>query len=85
MSDPSCASIGSTLDFSSLKPESFLPNESEVRELRLNLCVLVGRVLCTYVKCLKPFSNVVPKHIVHPYQSQMSKKSETYFLNVLIE
>lgn len=39
----------------------------------------------TFVKCLKPFSSVVPKHIPHQYYSEMSKKSETYFLDVLMK
>ena len=68
-----------------MKPEVFLPNEDEVRELRLNLCVLVGRVLCRYIKCLQPLSKLVPKHIPHQHQKEMSKKSETYFLDVLMK
>lgn len=85
VSEPNLSSTGSTVDLSTLKPESFLPNESDVRELRLNLCVLVGQVLCQYMKCLKPFSSTVPKHVPHQYYSEMSQKSETYFLDVLMK
>lgn len=85
VSEPDLPSTGSTADLSTLKPESFLPNETDVRDLRLHLCVLVGQVLCEYIKCLKSFSSVVPKHTPHQYYSEMSKKSETYFLDVLMK
>ena len=85
VSEPDLPSTGSTADLSTLKPESFLPNETDVRDLRLHLCVLVGQVLCEYIKCLKSFSSIVLKHIPHEYYSEMSKKSETYFLDILMK
>ena len=52
VSEPDLPSTGSTADLSTLKPESFLQNETDVRDLRLHPCVLVGPVLCDYIKCL---------------------------------
>ena len=54
VSDSSLASTGSTLDLSAMKPEAFLPTEDKVSDLRMNICVLISRVFCTYIKCLKP-------------------------------
>ena len=54
-------------------------------ENKTYLRVLVGRVLCRYIKCLQPLSELVPKHIPYQHQKEMSKKSETYFLDVLMK
>lgn len=85
VSDPSLASTGCTLDLSTMKPDAFLPTEDEISDLRMNLCVLISRVFCKYIKCLKPLSKVICDHIPHQYHSEMAQKSETYFLDVLMK
>ena len=41
----------------------FLPKESNISSLRLNLAILVSRILRTYIKGLKTFGRLIPQHI----------------------
>ena len=70
---------------SSLPPSSFLPNEDDVSAVKLNLTILVSRILCSYIQCLAPFKKVVPMHIPHEYYEEMCEKSDTFFLDVLLK
>ena len=63
----------------------FLPSSSDVVAVKNNLVVLVSRILTEYFTSLTPFSKVVPKHILHRYSSQMSKKSDVVVLDVLMK
>ena len=63
----------------------FLPTNSNIAAVKSNLIVLVGRILTEYFPSLAPFSKVVPKHILHRYSAQMSKKSEVCVLDVLMK
>ena len=63
----------------------FLPTNSDIAAVKSNLIVLVGRILTEYFPSLAPFSKVVPKHILHRYSAQMSKKSEVCVLDVLMK
>lgn len=74
---------GSTGDLKSLQAKGFLPSKDDVHKIKLNLTVLIGRILCTYIKCLQPFLDLLPQHIPHKYYTEMAKVSETHFLDVL--
>ena len=50
-----------------------------------NLAVLVGCILTEYFPALVPVSKVVPKHILHQYSAEMSKKSDVVVLDVLMK
>ena len=53
--------------------------------MKENLVVLVGRILTEYFPALVPFYKVVPKHILHQYSVEMSKKSDVVVLDVLMK
>jgi len=55
------------------------------KKIKLNLTVLISRILCGYIKCLQPFSEVLPQHIPHDYYAEMTEVSETHFLDVLLK
>ena len=69
----------------SFSPSSFLPNKDDVLAIRHNLKVLVARILCKYISCLSPLSKQVPAHINHEHSEDMAKKSEFFFLDVLMK
>lgn len=83
--DSSLSTSGTTGDLHARLPGSFLPTEEDVQKIKLNLCVLIGRILCTRIKCLNPFLKLLPQHIPHQYYSQMKEVSETHFLDVLLK
>ncbi len=56
--------------------EFFLPKRLAVKEN------LVARILTEYFTALAPFSELVPKHILH---TEMSKKSEVVVFDVLMQ
>ncbi len=62
---------------------SILPKESDISSIRLNLAILVSRILCTYIKGLQKFAKLAPQHILHRHSLSMAKKSETAVLDVL--
>ena len=39
-----------------IKVSSFFPKDSDISSLKLNLSIIVSRVLCTYIKGLKQFA-----------------------------
>ena len=59
--------------------EFFLPKRADVLAVKENLVILVARILTEYFTALAPFSELVPKHILH---TEMSKKSEVVVLDV---
>ena len=52
---------------SSMDAYSFLPSKQDMHDIKMNLTILVSRILCTYIKCLSPMLNVVPEHILHTH------------------
>lgn len=54
--------------------ERFLPDMTDVNECKANLVQIVSRKLTKYITSLRPFSKIVPKHILHEYSAEMSKK-----------
>ena len=82
-SDSSLSTTGATSNLLKLEPSAFLPTAEEIDTMKMNLTVLAGRIICTYIKCLNHISDVVPDHIPHKYSETMVEKSRTYFLDVL--
>ena len=80
---PDLSTTGSTSKLIHLQASAFLPTEVDIQEIKMNLTFLAGRIICTYIKCLKHLSGVVPNHILHDYSNAMAEKSDTYFLDVL--
>lgn len=72
-------------DLSLIPTSAFLPTKDDVQAIKLNLTIQVARILSTYIECLAPLKKVVPAHILHKYSEEMSKKSTTYFLDVLMK
>ena len=56
-----------------------------MHDININLTVLVCKILCRHIKCLSPFSMVVPEHITHAHYSEMCERSETFFLDALMK
>lgn len=54
-----------------------------VDDITMNLMMLARRIICENMQCLKHLAHVMPNHIPHQYSETMSKKSETFFLDVL--
>ena len=78
-------SSGSGLTLASMSPSAFLPTQDDIRKLKQNLVVLVGRILCKYIRSLANFSSLLPDHILHCYSNEMKQKSEVYVLDVLMK
>ena len=64
-----------TRDFSSFDVRSLLPDRDDCQQLISNLSVLVGRLLVKYLPEFSKYSSLVEPHIIHPYSSEMSRKS----------
>ena len=76
---------GSVGSLRSMSSSLFLPSAEDIQCVKNNLVILVSRVLTQYIKELQPLSKVVPKHIMHEYSAEMSKKSEVVVLDVLMK
>ena len=60
-----------------LEISAFLPSVADCQALRDNYIVLFARVICDTLTAFSPFQKCVPKHIIHKYSADMSKKSVT--------
>ena len=56
---------------------------SDLSAIESNLVVLVSRVLCQYIKVLKPQKRSLVMHIPHTHSAEMATKSEVAVLDVL--
>ena len=85
--EKNATSIMSPITFNRLlaNASSLLPKESDISSIRLNLAILVSRVLCQHIKGLKPCQKFVPQHILHRHTKFMAKKSEVAVLDVLFK
>ncbi|XP_060556001.1 uncharacterized protein LOC132716696 [Ruditapes philippinarum] len=68
-------------DLQSLTPELFFPSEQDRESLRRSYCVMLARILMG-LPTYKWMRSVVPSHIYHPYQRQMSQRSEVFQLPI---
>lgn len=62
-------------DIKTLSNSEFLLNHDETGKLREDFKVLVGRQLVKYIPSLSFLKSVIPNHIEHTYQKEMSQKS----------
>ena len=62
-------------DITKLSNSVFLLSDEEVIKLQEGSKVLVGRVLVAGIQSLSFLKSVIPKHIPHKYQEEMSEKS----------
>lgn len=66
--------------------KQFIPTDcSWCSYVKSNLVIIVSRILTQYIHDLSPLSKSIPKHILHKYCSQMSRKSEVVVLDVLMK
>lgn len=73
-----CENLSTTAprrDIQKLPNSVFLLNDEEEIKLREDFKVLVGRVLASCVQSLSFLNSVIPNHISHKYQKEMSEKS----------
>ena len=82
---PDLPRAGLVNELTKLKPSQFLPTAEDVHKISSNLLVLVERVLTTYIPDLAFLSGIVPRHILHPYSAEMSKKSDVAVIDVLMK
>ena len=50
-----------------------------------SLKVLIGRIMVDYLDSLKWMKQVLPNHISHPLEDDMGKKSDIFWLPVMIK
>ncbi len=62
-------------DIRTLPNSVFLLSADEEIKLREDFKVLIGRVLLSNIPCLSFLKSVIPDHISHVYQKEMSEKS----------
>ena len=73
-----CQNVSATSprkDIRTLPNSAFLLNNDEECKLREDFKVLVGRVLVSSIPSLAFLKSVIPEHIHHIYEEEMSKKS----------
>ena len=63
-----------------LSPVCLLPTEADIAMFKLNLSILLSRILCTYIKGLRKLKKVIPNHIMHKYSLIMAQKSDVAVL-----
>ena len=72
---------GHVAHLDSLPADFFLPTASDVQAVKVNLVTIVNR----YIHHLSPLSKSIPKHILHKYSGEMSRKSEVVVLDILMK
>lgn len=60
-------------DLKELPLTECLLSQEEEKQFRINIIVLVARVLTKMVPCLAHIKDAVPKHIPHPYSKEIKK------------
>ena len=82
---PELPFTGQIAQLTGASPTHFRPSTLDVAAVKENLVILVSRTLTEHIPSLAVFSKVVPKHILHQYSAEMSKKSEVAVLDVLMK
>ena len=82
---PELSFTGQIAQLKDASPAHFKPGVADVAVVKDNLIILVARTLTEHIPSLAAFSKVVPKHIIHRYSVEMSKKSEVAVLDVLMK
>ena len=76
---------GSLASIDSLSSSFFLPSNRDTSAMKDNLVCIVSRIITSYITGLAPLAKFVPKHILHQYSAEMSRKSEVFTLDVLMK
>ena len=66
-----------------LANSEFLPSKTEVKTLDENFIFHITQIMCKHIDCLKPLAASVPPHIEHSFITEMSRKSDFIFLDLL--
>ena len=72
---PDNLSVTPKHDIKSLENSAFLLTAAESKKLLEDYKVIICRILTKYLPAFSVFKNIVPTHIDHAYQDEMSKKS----------
>ena len=69
----------------SLSCSTFLPSKDDITAIKDHLTILVSRILVRYVKALRCFGRIVPKHIRHDHSDsdKMAEKSHISVIDIL--
>lgn len=82
---PHLSHVGQVSEINPVKHEGFLPGVKDVRKVKGNLVIIVGRILTKYIIRLLPLAKAIPKHIQHEYSREISKKSDVVVLAALMK
>lgn len=74
---------GTKDDILNVQNNLFLPSEEDCSMLDNNMAYHIVKVMTSYIKCLKPYVESVPKCIVHPHIKETSQKSHHTILHLL--
>ena len=72
-----------TQSLTSANVDCFLPSLEDMKVVQRDMEVLVGRIMCDYIKDMIQLKKCVVNHILHPYSNKMADKSEVIVLDVL--
>ena len=82
--DPTLCQTGRVASLPFISANSLLPTHSDFSCIKVNLVVLVARLLTQYMKDLRPFFlNLYISIIDHKYSKEMSQKSTVVVVEVL--
>ena len=72
-------------NIANVTPYDFVPSGTENDIYKKSLKVLIGRIIVDYIDYFKWMKPVLPSHIPHPLEDDMEKKSEIFWLPVMIK
>lgn len=81
---PNLSKESPTKDLKRLNLTTFLLNDGELRNLRSNYMILVGRVLIEFLCSFSFLKSILSKHIDHRFSAQMAKKSTIVSMPILL-
>ena len=80
---PAPLPVFSTQSLTSVNVDCFLPSLEDMKVVQHDMEVLVGRIICDYIKDMSKLKKFVVTHIPHTYSDNMADKSEVIVLDVL--
>ena len=83
ISPPPLLSVCCQRSLRHIKAVSLLPTAADIASIKLNLTILLCRFMCSYIKGLQKFADLIPKHIYHTHSDLMAEKSEVAVIDVL--
>ncbi|XP_048249938.1 uncharacterized protein LOC124128741 isoform X2 [Haliotis rufescens] len=79
---PDNAPIGNT---DQIGPDHFLPNPEEIKKFRNCLKIFIARKLVHNISGLSWMKSILPEHIPHDHQEEMSKRSSIFILPIMLK